>query len=108
MNPPGEVSTVDAEAAFQRVAMLTAAGDLAGARSALRQLGDRADAAGQPVLASRALRLSATLDRALGDPNDAVATAHRAANLAEAAASAPQGGVDKDGGGAAELATAAY
>jgi hypothetical protein len=136
MSPPGEVSTVDAEAAFRRVAMLTAAGDLAGARSALRHLGDRADAAGQPVLASRALRLSATLDRALGDPNDAVATARRAADLAEAATAGGSGateaaagaGLDPDDsrsgaasgresapdrasyldGGAAEVATAAY
>ncbi|GIJ55330.1 hypothetical protein Vau01_028460 [Virgisporangium aurantiacum] len=76
---------MDAEAAFQRVAMLTAAGDLAGARTALRHLGDRAEAGGQAVLASRALRLSATLDRALGDPNDAVATARRAAGHAESA-----------------------
>lgn len=85
MSPPGEVSIVDAEAAFQRVAMLTAAGDLVGARSVLRTLGDRADAAGQAVLASRALRLAATLDRALGDTDDAVATARRAVEHATAA-----------------------
>jgi hypothetical protein len=86
---------VDAEAAFRRVAMLTAAGDLAGARSVLRNLGDRADAAGRAVLASRALRLSATLDRALGDTDDAVATARRAVERAE-------------GTGDAELVTAAW
>jgi hypothetical protein len=106
MSPPGEVSTADAEAAFQRVAMLTAAGDLAGARTVLRHLGDRAEAAGQAVLASRALRLSATLDRALGDPNDAVATARRAVEHAETVVA--EAATPDMNGGTSEVATAAY
>jgi hypothetical protein len=54
----------------------------------VRSLGDRADAAGQALLAGRALRLAATLDRALGDTDDAVATARRAVEHATAAGDA--------------------
>lgn len=79
------MSPATEEAAFDRAAALTAAGDLAGARTILRRLGDQADQAGEAVVASRALRLAATLDRALGDPNDAVANARRAVAWAETA-----------------------
>jgi hypothetical protein len=74
---PGEL---DAE--FHRVAVIAASGDLVAARTALRRLADRALAAGRHAAASQALRLSAALDRVLGDSADAVATARRAVELA--------------------------
>jgi hypothetical protein len=80
MPPPGDRDELDEE--FRRVAATAASGDLVAARTALRRLGDDALAAGRPLTASRALRLSAALDRVLGDSADAAATALRAAELA--------------------------
>jgi len=78
---PGEpVDPLDEE--FRSVAATAAKGDLVAARSALRRLADRAESAGRRASASRALRLSAALDRVLGDTADAAATARRAAELA--------------------------
>lgn len=74
MNPSGDGS----DAGFHRVADLTAAGDPAAARAVLRRLASEAG----PDVAGRALRLSATLDRVLGDPDSAVSAAARAVELA--------------------------
>ena len=94
MNPSGETpdppspggspaaDPPDLDAEFRRVAVIAAGDDLVGARSALRRLADRAAASGRRSAASRALRLSAALDRVLGDVGDAVATARRAAEFA--------------------------
>jgi len=82
VSPSGDAPDLDEE--FRRVAVIAASDDLVGARTALRRLADRAVESGRPSAASRALRLSAALDRVLGDSADAVATARRAAELAGA------------------------
>jgi hypothetical protein len=79
---PEPLDTPDVDAEFRRVAVIAAGDDLVAARTALRRLADKAAAAGRRSAASRALRLSAALDRVLGDTADAVATARRAADLA--------------------------
>jgi hypothetical protein len=81
-DPAAGTDPPDIDAEFRRVAVIAADGDLVAARSALRRLADRAAATGRTSAASRALRLSAALDRVLGDTADAVATARRAADLA--------------------------
>jgi hypothetical protein len=80
--PPDPPDPPDIDEEFRRVAVIAAGGDLVAARSALRRLADMAAAAGRGSAASRALRLSAALDRVLGDVADAVATARRAAEFA--------------------------
>jgi hypothetical protein len=82
--PPRYTDPPDLDEEFRRVAVIAASDDLVGARTALRRLADRAEASGRRSAASRALRLSAALDRVLGDIADAVATARRAAELAGA------------------------
>ena len=75
----GAQARMDAE--FRRIAGVAGCGDLSGARTALHRLADRAEAAGLPVAAGRALRLAAALNRVLGDVGDAVAAATRAVEL---------------------------
>jgi len=74
VSPSGDAPDLDEE--FRRVAVIAASDDLVGARTALRRLADRAVESGRPSAASRALRLSAALDRVLGDSADAARARH--------------------------------
>lgn len=95
--PAGAADPPDLDGAFRQVAATAAKGDLVAARTGLRRLADRAAGTGHRSAASRALRLSAALDRVLGDIGDAVATARRAAEYADGEAALLSAALDELG-----------
>src|SRR4051812_12321863 len=98
MSPRGERPPPDAaDAQFRHVARLAADGDLGAARTGLRHLATQAEDEGRPVAAGRALRLSAALDRVLGDLGAAVAAATRAVELSAGDQEATRAALDELG-----------